>query len=81
MSDASAPTTSEPRPPLVRVRMLETVEPTITDRTCYHFDTVWSVSEDRALEWSAEGKAEILPTTEAPTPVVEEPEPVFGEEN
>lgn len=62
-----APT--EPQPETnARVRMLETIEPTATDRTRYEFDSEWTVSLARAEELEAAGQAEILALIEPPAP-------------
>jgi hypothetical protein len=54
-----APTDPQPESN-ARVRMLETIEPTATDRTRYDYDSVWTVSLARAEALEAAGAAEIL---------------------
>lgn len=47
--------------PTARVRLLETLEPTATDKTRYDAGTTWSFPEDTALALVEAGKAELLP--------------------
>jgi hypothetical protein len=54
-----APTDPQPESN-ARVRMLETIEPTATDRTRYHAGEEWTVSLARAEALEAAGAAEIL---------------------
>jgi hypothetical protein len=49
-----------PQPNDVRVRMLATVGPTVTDRQRYDAGSEWTMPIDRALELEALGEAEIL---------------------
>lgn len=62
MSDDTAPATpTEPAPPpTARVRLLETIEPTATDKSRYDAGTVWTFSEDRALALVEAGQAKLL---------------------
>lgn len=71
--DAATPT--DPTPDrTARVRLLETIEPTATDKTRYDAGTDWTFSEDAALALVEAGKAELLPDAPAPDPAPE-PEP------
>ena len=47
--------------PTARVRLLETLEPTATDKTRYDAGTDWTFPEDAALALVEAGKAELLP--------------------
>lgn len=69
MSDEATPT--EPTPaPTARVRLLETIEPSATDKARYDAGTVWTFPEDAALALVEAGQAELLPDEPA-APVVE----------
>lgn len=61
----NAPTPAEPT---VKVRMLETVGPTATDRQAYAAGTEWLVSLSRAEQLEADGLAELIDTLDAPAP-------------
>jgi hypothetical protein len=67
MSDDTAPATpAEPAPPpTARVRLLETIEPSATDKTRYEAGTDWTFSEDRALALVEAGQAKLLPDAPA----------------
>lgn len=57
--------------PTARVRLLETIEPTATDKTRYDAGTDWTFPEDTALALVEAGKAELLP--DAPAAPAAEP--------
>lgn len=64
--DANDPTPDR----TARVRLLETIEPTATDKSRYAAGTDWTFSEDRALALVEAGQAELLPDGPA-APAVE----------
>lgn len=73
---------TDPQPETnARVRMLETIEPTATDRTRYHAGEEWTVSLARAEALEAAGAAEILALIEPPAPAAPADAPADVEED
>ncbi len=72
MSDEAAPART------ARVELLETIEPTATDKTRYDAGTVWTFPEDTALALVEAGKADLLP--DEPAAPTAEPAAVGDEE-
>lgn len=68
--------------PSAAVRLLETIEPTATDKTRYEAGTVWTFPEDTALALVEAGKAELLPDTPAaPAADAAEPATFVGDDD
>ncbi len=70
--------------PTARVRFLETIEPTATDKTRYEAGTDWTFPEDTALALVEDGKAELLPdvpAAPATEPSVAEPAAFVGDDD
>lgn len=64
-------TENAPTPRTATVRLLETLEPSATDKTRYDAGTDWTFPEDRALELVEAGFAELLADAPAAAPAAE----------